>query len=245
MAIDLTDKVCLVTGADEGIGRGLVQGFLRRGAKVAAGLLHAERSAAQVAPALAVQMDVTQAAQVEAAIAQVVAHFGRIDVLVNNAGIYPRRRADEISFADWRRVLDLNLDGTWRCCAAVIPHFQRQGGGVIVNTGSVTVRSGAPELAHYEASKAGIVGLTRGLARDLGPQHIRVNCIHLGAVRTEGELRQFPDQAAVLKLVEEKQCLPGRLTPESVEPAFAFLASDDAGDITGQCLTVDRGWAHD
>ncbi|MFI5358119.1 MAG: SDR family NAD(P)-dependent oxidoreductase, partial [Opitutales bacterium] len=163
----------------------------------------------------------------------------------NNAGIYPRLRADRITFDEWRRVLDLNLDGTWRCCAAVLPQFSRQGGGVIVNTGSITVRGGAPEMTHYEASKAGIVGLTRGLARDLGNQGIRVNCIHLGAVRTEGELRQFPDQAAILQLVNAHQCLPGRLTPESVEPAFAFLASDESGDITGQCLTVDRGWVHD
>lgn len=245
MAIDLTDKVCLITGADEGLGHGLVHGFLQRGAKVAAGLLHADTSAARVAPALAVQMDVTVADQVAAAIAQVIAHFGRLDVLVNNAGIYPRCAADEMTFADWRRVLEVNLDGTWRCCAAVIPQFKQQGHGAIINTGSITLRNGQVELSHYEASKGGIVGLTRGLARDLGPLGIRVNCIHLGAVQTEGELRLPIDQETILQRVESRQCLRGRQTPASVEPAFAFLASAESGDITGQCLTVDRGWVHE
>jgi NAD(P)-dependent dehydrogenase (short-subunit alcohol dehydrogenase family) len=245
MAIDLTDKVCLITGADEGLGLGLVHGFVQRGAKVAAGLLHADTSAARVAPALAVQMDVTDADQIAAAVAQVIAHFGRLDVLVNNAGIYPRCPAEEMTFADWRRVLEVNLDGTWRCCAAVIAPFKQQGSGAIINTGSITLRTGMPALSHYESSKGGIVGLTRGLARDLGPYGIRVNCIHLGAVQTEGELRLGTDPEIIRQRVEPRQCLAGRQTPASVEPAFAFLAAAESGDITGQCLTVDRGWVHE
>jgi NAD(P)-dependent dehydrogenase (short-subunit alcohol dehydrogenase family) len=245
MAIDLTGKVCLITGADEGIGHGLVHGFVKRGAHVAAGLLEPGRFAATVAPALALPMDVTKPGQVTSAVAQVVAHFGRLDVLINNAGIYPRCPADQLTLEKWRQVHDVNLDGTWRCCAAVIPHLRQQGRGVILNTGSITFRAGLPNLAHYEATKGGVVGLTRGLARDLGKFGIRVNCLHLGAVCTEGELRLGVDQAALLKTVGEKQCLPGRLTPASIEPAYAFLASDESGDITGQCLTVDRGWTHD
>lgn len=245
MAIDLTNKVCLITGADEGIGHGLVHGFLQRGARVAAGLLHAADSAARVAPALAVQMNVTKTEEIAAAVDRVVAHYGRIDVLINNAGIYPRCPADQMTFADWRRVLEVNLDGAWQCGAAVIPHFKQQGGGTIINTGSITLRSGQVELSHYEASKGGIVGLTRGMARDLGRFGIRVNCLHLGAVQTEGELRLGLDQALVLERCNQRQSLPGRLTPASVEPAFAFFASDESGDITGQCLTVDRGWIHE
>jgi 3-oxoacyl-[acyl-carrier protein] reductase len=245
MAIDLTGLVCVITGAGEGVGRGLVTGFATRGARVVAAVRSLEKSAADVAPAFAVKLDVTSADEVRDAVETVISKYGRIDVWINNAGIYPRKRADEMSFADWRHVLDLNLDGAWRCCEAVIPHLVRQRGGVIINVGSVVLRLGAGELAHYLASKGGLVGMTRGLARDLGPHGIRVNCIHLGAVRTEGERRLFPDESAVLKSLEEKQALRGRLTPETVEPVFAFLASEDSRDITGQCLTVDRGWTHD
>jgi NAD(P)-dependent dehydrogenase (short-subunit alcohol dehydrogenase family) len=245
MAIELTDLVCVVTGAGEGVGRGVVRGFVQRGARVVAGLRRLEKSAANVAPAHAVQLDVTQDEEVRAAVESIVAQYGRIDVWINNAGIYPRKRADEMTFADWRQVLDINLDGAWRCCEAVIPHLKRQGGGVIINVGSIVLRLGQEELTHYLASKGGIVGLTRGLARDLGPHGIRVNCVHLGAVQTEGEARLFPDESVVRKRVEAKQALRGRLTPETVEPVFAFLASAESRDITGQCVTVDRGWSHD
>jgi 3-oxoacyl-[acyl-carrier protein] reductase len=191
------------------------------------------------------RMDVTSAAQVRAAVGEVVARHGRIDVLVNNAGIFPRAPADDLTLAEWRRIMDVNLDGAWRCCEAVIPVMKGQGSGVIINVGSVTLRAGQPHLTHYLASKGGVVGLTRGLARDLGRHGIRVNCVHPGSVRTEGELRLFPDQEAVEKLMDGRQSIPGRLTPESVEPVFAFLASDESRDITGQCLTVDRGWIHE
>ena len=241
MAIELTDKVCVITGADEGIGRGLVSGFMKRGARSVAGLLHLEESGAGVAPAMAVQMDVTKEEEIRRAVEQVIARFGRIDVWVNNAGIYPRKAADELTFAEWRQLLEVNLDGVWRCCEAVIPHMKRQRGGVIINIGSVTLRLGFPNLTHYLASKGGVLGLTRGLARDLGVYGIRVNCLHLGAVATEGERRLFPDSEEARKRVEQFQALAGRLTPETVEPVFAFFASDESRDITGQSLTVDRG----
>jgi|UniRef100_UPI00404B6B3F NAD(P)-dependent dehydrogenase (short-subunit alcohol dehydrogenase family) len=245
MAIDLTGKVCLITGADEGIGQGVLQGFLKRGAKVAGGLLNPDKFAARCAPAFTVAMDVTKPEQIEAAVAQVVAHFGRIDVLVNNAGIYPRCPADEMTYADFEKVRQVNLDGTWRCCLAVIPHFKKQGSGIIINTGSITLRAGLANLSHYESTKGAIVGITRGLARDLGKFGVRVNCLHLGAVKTEGELRLGSNQEALIKTLEDKQSLSGRLTPETVEPSFAFFASNESGDITGQCLTVDRGWVHE
>ncbi|HND60762.1 MAG TPA: SDR family NAD(P)-dependent oxidoreductase [Opitutaceae bacterium] len=245
MAIDLTGKVCVITGAGEGVGRGLVLGFQRRGAQAIGGVRSLEKSAAALAPAWAVKFDVTRPDEIRAAVDAILARHGRIDVWINNAGIYPRHPADRMTTEEWRRVIDTNLDGAWRCCEAIIPQLKRQQSGVILNVGSITLRLGLPQMAHYEASKGGLVGLTRGLARDLGAYHIRVNCVHLGAVQTEGELRLFPDQAAMLRTLEEKQSLPGRLTPESVEPVFAFLASDESRDITGQCLTADRGWTHD
>lgn len=243
MATDLTDKVCLITGADEGVGFGLVQGFLKRGAKVAAGLLNPSDSSARIpSSALGVPMDVTRPDQVDSAIAQVVAEFGRLDVLVNNAGIYPRAPADEVTPEDWLRVQDVNINGTWRSCMAAIPHFKAQGKGTIINIGSVTLRLGMANLSHYASSKGGILGLTRGLARDLGRYGIRVNCLHLGAIHTEGESRLSPAEAQTLAEIEKSQSLPGRQTPASIEPTFAFFASDESGDVTGQCLTVDRGW---
>lgn len=245
MAIDLTDKVCLITGADEGLGFGTARGFLKRGAKVAAGLLNPDKFAARLAPAFTMKMDVTKPDEVEAAIAAVIEHYGRIDVLINNAGIYPRLPADQMTFEDYQKLREINLDGSWRCCLGVIPHFKKQGSGVIINTGSITLRMGMANLAHYESTKGGILGMTRGLARDLGQYGIRVNCLHLGAVKTEGEERLGVDPEEQLRSLEAKQSLRGRLTPETVEPNFAFFASDESGDITGQSLTVDRGWVHD
>lgn len=245
MAIELTGMVCLVTGADEGIGNGLVQGFLKRGAKVAAGLLDPRKNAGRIGKALPLAMDVTSPKQVKAAVAKTLDAFGRLDVLVNNAGIYPRKAADTIKLKDWQHVLRINLEGAWNCCEAVIPIMKRQRQGVILNVGSITFRGGMPQFAHYIASKGGVVGLTRGLARDLGRYRIRVNCLHLGAVLTEGELRLFPNQQKVLRIANERQSIAGRITPESIEPVFAFLASADSADITGQTLTVDRGWVHD
>lgn len=245
MAIELTDLVCVVTGADQGVGRGLVQGFARRGARVVAGLLRQAESQSAVAPVWSVQMDVTKTEEVRSAVDAILARYGRIDVWINNAGIYPRRPADQITFAEWRRVLDINLDGAWRCCEAVIPAMKKQGGGTIINVGSIALRIGMGKVVDYLASKGGLVGLTRGLARDLGQHGIRVNCVHLGAVRTQGEREVFSDPEALLKILEERQALRGRMTPETIEPVFAFLASGESGDITGQSLTVDRGWSHD
>src|SRR5689334_1217342 len=126
MAIELTNRVCVVTGAGEGVGRGLVHGFLKRGARVIAGVRSLEKTAAVVAPAWAVKLDVTKTLEVRQAVNAIIARHGRIDVWINNAGIYPRKPVDEMTEADWRRVLDTNLDGSWRCCEAVIPHMKRQ-----------------------------------------------------------------------------------------------------------------------
>ena len=245
MAIDLNGLVCIITGAGDGVGNGLVHGFLRRGAGVAAGLRDAKKSAKLVGGALPLQMDVTKSDQVNAAVKKTVAEFGRVDVLINNAGIFPRTAADKMTFKEWRRILDLNLDGSWRCCEAVIPHMKKQKSGHIINVGSICLRYGMPNLTHYIASKGGLAGMTRGLARDLGKFGIRCNCLHLGAIYTTGEKRIDPDSRAVLRQVNKLQSIPGRLTPESIEPVFAFFASPESFDITGQSLTVDRGWVHD
>lgn len=241
--MDLTGKICVITGATCGVGNGLAQGFQKRGAQVIA--VDSQSGERRTSGIFSVKIDVTSPKQVRDGFRSIFAKFGRVDVLINNAGIYPRCSFTEMSFEEWRRVLEVNLDGVWRCCHAVLPSMISNGRGNIINVGSITLRLGAANLAHYQASKGGIVGLTRGLARDVGKQGIRVNCVHLGAVQTPGEAELFPDQEKVLTFVEEQQALAGRMTPASVEPVFAFLASDVSGDVTGQCLTVDRGWVHD
>jgi 3-oxoacyl-[acyl-carrier protein] reductase len=244
MAIELNGKVCVITGADEGVGYGLALGFLARGARVAAGVLDS-LSLPGLESALVVPMDVTNESQVISAIDRLIQTFGRIDVLINNAGIYPRHPAETMTYKEWRQVIDVNLEGSWRCANAVIPHMRAAGGGSIINVGSIALRLGMENLSHYHASKGGVVGLTRGLARDLGKHGIRVNCLHLGAILTEGEKRLFPDQEAILREMDQRQSITGRLTPESVEPTFAFFASSESASITGQCLTIDKGWTHD
>ena len=244
MAIELNGKVCVITGADEGVGYGLALGFLARGARVAAGVLD-YLSLPGLESALVVPMDVTNESQVISAIDRLIQTFGRIDVLINNAGIYPRHPAETMTYKEWRQVIDVNLEGSWRCANAVIPHMRAAGGGSIINVGSIALRLGMENLSHYHASKGGVVGLTRGLARDLGKHGIRVNCLHLGAILTEGEKRLFPDQEAILREMDQRQSITGRLTPESVEPTFAFFASSESASITGQCLTIDKGWTHD
>ena len=144
-------------------------------------------------------MDVTNREEIAAAVDAIIQRYGRIDVWVNNAGIYPRAAAEDVSFDVWRNTLSTNLDGTWNCCAAIIPHLRRQRAGAIINVGSIALRMGMAEVSSYLASKGGIVGVTRGLARDLGRYGIRVNCIHLGAVLVPSELRVFPDADATLR----------------------------------------------
>ena len=244
MAIELNGKVCVITGADEGVGYGLALGFLARGARVAAGVLDS-LSLPGFESALVVPMDVTNESQVISAIDRLIQTFGRIDVLINNAGIYPRHPAETMTYKEWRQVIDVNLEGSWRCANAVIPHMRAAGGGSIINVGSIALRLGMENLSHYHASKGGVVGLTRGLSSDLGKHGIRVNCLHLGAILTEGEKRLFPDQEAILREMDQRQSITGRLTPESVEPTFAFFASSESASITGQCLTIDKGWTHD
>jgi NAD(P)-dependent dehydrogenase (short-subunit alcohol dehydrogenase family) len=167
VSIVLKNTACLITGADTGVGRGLALGFLTRGARVGTGLLDAKKSASRIRGAVALQMDVTRAEQITAAVEAFVRKTGRIDVLINNAGIYPRKAAEKMTFADWQRIMEINLTGVWRCCEAVIPQMKKQRSGVIINVGSIAQHAGLPDLAHYHASKAGVIGLTRGLARDL------------------------------------------------------------------------------
>lgn len=241
MAIDLTGRVCLVTGAKQGIGESVARGFAKRGAIVVATDLEppsVQGAAANLA------WDVTQARRAEEIVGEVVDRFGRLDVLVANAGIYPKHDWETMSEAQWRKILAVNLDGAWFGAQAAGRAMTKAGYGKIVLVSSVTVTTGRGEQAHYVTAKAGIIGLTRSLARGLGKSGVRVNCIMPGAVRTPTELEMYPDQEAVARFCAERQCLPHRIESDDIEPSFAFLASAESDAITGQVLCVDHGLVH-
>jgi len=241
VAQTLAGRVCLVTGAAQGIGLAVAEGFAKRGGIVVA----TDLTAPQVASAaLSLAWDVAQPQRAAEVVQEVVARFGRLDVLVANAGIYPREEWDEISPEQWRRVLEVNLDSAWHGGQEAGRVMTEQRRGKIIFVSSVQVVRGVADHVHYVTAKAGIIGLTRSLARALGPRGVHVNCVMPGAIRTPTELVQFPDQEAVAAAVDEMQCLPGRIESEDIEPVFAFLASSDSDCVTGQIICADKGLVH-
>ncbi len=243
----LKDRVALVTGAQQGIGAAIARAFGREGAGVVVNYLDdAEAAEAIVAEirgaggqAAAVPGDVARAGDVAAMIAA-AEPFGGVDLLVNNAGIFPRVGFLDMTEDQWDQVLDVNLKGAFLCARAAAQAMVARGvPGGILNIASVIVRSGAPEGVHDGASKAGLVGLTRSMARALAPQRIRVNAIAPGLTdtaqprhgMTEAEIE---DAAAALPL--------GRITrAEEIADAAVFLASEESRQITGQTLHVNGG----
>jgi NAD(P)-dependent dehydrogenase (short-subunit alcohol dehydrogenase family) len=235
----------LVTGAAAGIGRATVRAFLDQGARVAALDRNAEGLAETIADqgngrSLPLVCDVTDAEALAAAYANAGAELGFPQILVNNAGVDDRRAFDEISAEDWRRALAVNLDHHFLLAKLAVPFMRTSGGGAIVNLSSTAWMKLAPNLSSYHAAKAGIVGLTRGLARELGPDLIRVNAIAPGRVVTERvrDRALTPEWEAETK---QLQCLPLLIEPSDIAAAVLWLASDGARMITGQTLIVDGG----
>jgi len=241
MAIDLTNRVCVITGAATGIGGALARGFVRRGARVVATDLAAP-DINEAAACLA--WDVTDPMRAGTVMDQVAAKFGRIDAFIANAGIMPRQSWSQLTPEDFRHMTAVNLEGAWHGAQAAAGHMTRQGYGKIVFVSSVEVLIGVPEHVHYDASKAGVIGMTRALARAVGPQGVRVNCVMPGAVRTASEARYYPDPGQLAAQLAARQCLPDRLTPEAIEPVFAFLCSAESDCVTGQVLCADHGLTH-
>lgn len=239
--IDLNQRVCVITGAGQGIGFEVARGFAKRGATVIATSLETPNVPGA---ALNVAYDVADPAAADALMDRVSTQFGRIDCFVANAGIYPRQPWNQITPEQWRQVQAINYDGSWFGAQAAARHMTHQRYGKIVFVTSIEVCFGSGAHIHYTSSKAAILGLTRSMARALGPQGVRVNAIMPGAIRTPTELVQFPDQQGVAKSLDERQCLPGRIEAEHTEPSFAFLCSADSDPITGQILCVDQGLVH-
>ncbi|MBX3110988.1 MAG: 3-oxoacyl-[acyl-carrier-protein] reductase [Fimbriimonadaceae bacterium] len=232
--------VVVVTGASRGIGRSIAERFASEGAKVACVATSAANAepTAQATGGKAYGLDVSDTAAVEAVFAQIEADFGKIDVLVNNAGLTRDTLALRMKEDDWDRVIDVNLKGTFNCCKAVLKGMMKARRGRIVNISSVVGLHGAAGQVNYSASKAGIVGLTMSLAKELGSRGVTVNAVAPGFIDTDmtAELSDEMREGVV------KNAPLGRLGEGSdIAGVVAFLASDDAGYLTGQVLTVDGG----
>lgn len=243
---DYTDAVVLVTGSTSGIGYGIANSFAASGARVAINgrddtrLRKAEKSLKDSgAKVLSVRGDVRNWSQVTRMIGIVEEHFGRVDVLVNNAGGHFAAPLEEISPNGWHAVVDLNLTSHFYCSKACFPIFQRQGFGTIINISSIAAFGAHPLRAHAGAAKGGVVSLTMTMAYEWAPYNIRVNCIAPGAILTEAS-RSAND--AKHRSEVEKRVPLGRIgLPKEVAQACLFLASDSATYITGETLKVDGG----
>jgi 2-hydroxycyclohexanecarboxyl-CoA dehydrogenase len=241
----LDDKVTIVTGAGRGIGRGIVEKLAAEGAKVVVSDVD-EESARETAGAIGggavgLRADVTSKESVEAMVEEVVDRFGRVDVLVNNAGwdkVEPFLKSNE---SDWERVIAINLYGTLHCCKAVLPVMVEQEYGKVVNIGSDAGRVGSSGEAVYSAAKGGIIAFTKTLAREMARYKINVNCICPGPADTP-LFAEIGEENPKLKEALQKAIPFRRLAlPQDLANAVAFLASDEAEYITGQTLSVSGG----
>ena len=251
MAKSHHDKVAVISGAASGIGQAFAQRLADDGAHIViVDVLPATDTAKLVQAAgrhvLASKCDVSSESSVNALAAEVTARFGRCDILVNCAGIYPLQPFAEMTFADWRRVQVINLDSLFLMCAAFVPGMRARKWGRIVNLASSTLGSVVSGFVHYVASKGGIVGFTRALATELGDDGITVNAISPGLTRSPGTLARTPrpgfssmeDEfafAATMQAIKRPE-VPGDLVG-----AVSFLTSDDAAFMTGQTLNIDGG----
>lgn len=242
------DRVVLVTGAAGGIGKAAAGRFAAEGAQVVITDIDEPRlqATADELGADRVAADVTNEDDVRRVVAYVVQQHGKVDVLTNVAGIYPFRRTEEETLAGWRQVMSTNLESVFLFSKEVLPHMRERGYGRIVNTSSSTVHLALPGLPAYVASKAGIVGFSRVLAREAGPHGITANALLPGLTATEQVLRTFDDDAAIRAFLQEGidgQAIKRSGTPVDIASGITFLAAEEAGFITGQVLMVDGGWA--
>ena len=241
MSNDFTGLVAIVTGGASGLGAAIAQRLRSGGATVA--VFDLRPDAAPHAD-LAVAVDVADDASVRSAVERVVAEFGRIDVLVNNAGIGAQGTVEANDDEEWHRVLDVNVVGMVRVSRAVIPHLRRSPAAAIVNTSSIAATAGLPQRALYSASKGAVAALTRAMAADHLREGIRVNAVNPGTADTPWVgrlLDSAPDPAAERAALEARQPHGRLVAADEVADAVAYLASPAAGSTTGVALAVDGG----
>jgi (S)-1-phenylethanol dehydrogenase len=245
------DKVAVITGGANGIGQAFAKRLAEDGAHVAIADVATGDGTVKLVEqagreALACTCDVSSPEQVAAMAKEVLGRFGRCDILINCAGIFPQQAFDEMTYADWRRLLAINLDSVFLCASAFVPGMKERRWGRIVNMASSTLGSVVTGFVHYVTSKGGIVGFTRALASELGPYGITVNAISPGLTRTPGTVARAP-RAGLASMDEEfdavaqLQAIKRGEVPEDLVGAMAFLTSDDAAFMTGQKLNVDGG----
>ena len=243
-------RVVIVTGAERGIGRGIADAFAARGATVVIGHARGERSALDAASAAeevrrlgadahVIAADVRREADVASLVRGTEQRFGRVDVLVNNAGIYPRALVADMALQTFDDTVAVNLRGTFLCCRAVLPGMIARRSGRIINISSAAAFAPRSRGAHYAATKAGIVGFTRALALEVAPHGITVNAVAPGIVDTEQSREELDDD----DLIQLARTIPvGRIgTPEDIAGAVLYFASDLASYVTGQTLLVNGG----
>ena len=248
MSFDLSGQTALVTGGAQGIGEGIVVRLAKAGAEVAVADLAigrarqvSQRLGGEGAKAYPVALDVSERASVEAAVAQVVEKSGQIDILVNNAGIAGRaapiwEQEDE----DWSKVIAVNLTGVFLCCRAVIPHMRGRDYGRIVNIASLAGKEGNPNMVAYSASKAGVIALSKSMAKEVATNNICVNAVTPTVIRTP-ILHQLTDEQVEYMISRIPRGRTG--TVEEVAAVVHFLASPDCSFVTGQCYDVSGGRA--
>ena len=240
----LQGRVAIVTGGAQGIGKAIVDKLAEEGASVAVADINgpgAEAAAAELTQGLGlgVAVDVSDPDQVAGMVARTVERFGKLDILVNNAAIVPFTPWDDIDFAEWRRIMAVNLDGLFLCCRAGSDEMRKRAYGRIVNIASNSMVAGTPNLAHYMASKGGVFAFTRALATELGKYGITANTVAPGLTQTEGVEASKHKEA--YDFVQMLQAIPRRGLAADIAPSVAFLASEEAGWVTGQMLVVDGG----
>jgi NAD(P)-dependent dehydrogenase (short-subunit alcohol dehydrogenase family) len=247
----LKDKVAIVTGASSGIGVGIAEVFSEEGARVVC-VARREREGEAVAEsirqrggqAVFIRCDVAKEDEVNAMVRRVVSQFGRVDVLVNNAGVNFVKPFEELTSADWDRVIGVDLRGTFLCIRACIEHFLRQGSGNVVNIATVHTLACLPSAAPYDAGKWGMVGLTKSLAVEYAARGIRFNCLSPGLIDTQiwTDIQAGAEDLEAC-LAHWRSNIPmGRVgTIREIGCAAAFLASDEASYITGANLLADGG----
>jgi NAD(P)-dependent dehydrogenase (short-subunit alcohol dehydrogenase family) len=253
--MDLRDKVVAITGAARGLGQEFARGLAAAGATIIAGDIsdcgETLDLVKKIGPAGAVvKLDVTDPNSAREMVETALHEFGRLDALINNAALYGALhggRFEAIDEAEWDAAMAVNVKGIWNCCKAAVPAMrqrvvQEAGGGSIVNIASLAATYGMPFGLHYTTSKAAVIGLTRGLARELGRDRIRVNALAPSAVITEGTREFFGDKLdRALDTIKSGQTIQRNLMPADLVGTVIWLVSDASGFVTGQTIAVDGG----